>query len=90
MKWSRNFLLEKIDSLIPHRKAAKLGIPEALEKAAIELFLLDEGHHNGSYRAYVISSALVELRESGVLEFGTVCKDWGTEFTTDKSMKQVR
>ena len=76
MKWSREYVWSKVLELTPYAKEASMNLPEALKSSAIELFLLDEGHHNGSYRAYVITEALKELRDVGHFTFGDVNEDW--------------
>lgn len=76
MKWSYEYVWSKVDEIVPHAKVAKMSLPEALKDAAIALFMKEEGHHNGSYRAYVVSEALHELKHWGHLSFGTVNEDW--------------
>lgn len=77
MKWSREFVWSKVLELVPHAKISGMNLPEGLKQAAIELFLLDESRQIGSYRAYVIAEALLELRDVGNFTFGEVCMDWG-------------
>lgn len=62
--------------LTPYAKEVNMNLPEALKSSVIELFLLDEGHHSGSYRAYVIAEAIKELRDVGHLTFGEMSEDW--------------
>jgi len=76
MKWSREYVWSKVLELTPYAKEASMNLPEALKSSAIQLFLLDEGHHSGSYRAYVISEALKELHEVGHFTFGDISEDW--------------
>ena len=76
MKWSKDYVQSKIIEIVPHQEFSKQSLPEALKDAAVELFLKDEGFHNGSYRAYVIMVALKELRKDGYLSFGSVNEDW--------------
>ena len=70
------FGLNKVDSIIPGAKSFGYALPEALKACAVELFLLDEGHHNGSYRAYVVAACITELKEVGFLTEGSVKEDW--------------
>jgi hypothetical protein len=76
MKWKIDYVWTKIESVIPDARSFGYAIPEALKAAAIELFILDEGHHNGSFRAYVISTCLLELKAVGYLTEGTISEDW--------------
>ncbi|MNV95804.1 hypothetical protein D3C71_1907400 [compost metagenome] len=77
MKWSHEYVWSKVEELVPNARLCGYDLPKAVEKAAVELFLLDEGMHNGSYRAYVIEECIKELRSKGWLDFGDVEVDWG-------------
>lgn len=73
MKWSSKYVWSKVDEIIPHVKAAEtMDLPQALREAAVELFMKVE---NGTYRAYVISECLHELKHWGRLSFGTIEQD---------------
>lgn len=76
MKWTQEFVWEKIESIIPTARLSGASLPEALRDAAVNLFLVDEGYHNGSYRAYVIKTCIKELRAQGWLTFGGIDEDW--------------
>lgn len=76
MKWTYNYVWEKVESVIPTAREFGFVLPQALEKAAVKLFLEGEGPDTGSYRAYVISEGIKELKTKGFLEFGDVEKDW--------------
>ena len=76
MKWSYKYVWEKVESIVPGAKEWGYDLPEALKVCAVELFLSGEGSLTGSYRAYVIEQALLELRRVGWLEFGSVDEDW--------------
>lgn len=76
MKWTKDFVWEKIESVVPNIRLSGASMPEALKTAAVYLFILNEGYHSGSYRAYVIQSALKELQSFGFLTFGDVAEDW--------------
>lgn len=76
MKWSNEYVWSKIVSILPNARHAGNDLPSALNQAAVELFLLNEGLHNGSYRAYVIEECIKEIRSKGWLDFGDVDKDW--------------
>lgn len=76
MKWKLDYVWDKVESVIPNARSFGYAIPEALKAAAIELFLVDEGHHNGSYRAYVIGACILELKSVGYLTEGTITEDW--------------
>lgn len=76
MKWKTEFVWSKVESVIPNARSFGYAIPEALKAAAVELFLSDEGHLNGSYRAYVIGACITELKTVGYLTEGTVEEDW--------------
>lgn len=75
MKWSYEYVWSKVEEIVPHAKIAKMDLPEALKASAITLFLKGEGSRD-SYRAYVISEALHELKHWGHLSFATVNEDW--------------
>lgn len=76
MKWTQEFVWEKIESVVPNIRLSGAAMPEALKMAAVDLFLLGEGRHSGSYRAYVIESALKELYSASFMTFGDVDRDW--------------
>lgn len=76
MKWTEDYVWAKIDSIIPGAKSFGYAIPEALKSCAVELFLENEGRHNGSYRAYVIEKCILELKDTGFLTCGSVSEDW--------------
>lgn len=77
MKWTQEFVWEKIESVVPNIRLSGAEMPEALKMAAVNLFLLGEGQHSDSYRAYVIECALKELYNTGFMTFGDVDRDWG-------------
>lgn len=76
MKWTYDFVWTKVESLVPNARLCGYALPEALKQAAVELFLLDENHHNGSYRSYVVSDCIKELKTVGYLTQGSVEEDW--------------
>jgi hypothetical protein len=76
MKWTQEYVWEKIESIIPNAAISELALPEALNCAALGLFLLDETEDDGSYRAYVIKTCIEELRSQGWLTFGDKDEDW--------------
>lgn len=76
MKWTYDYVWGKIESVIPDAKSFGYQIPEALKAAAVELFLKNEGKNTGSYRAYVIETCIIELKDVGYLTSGTVEVDW--------------
>lgn len=76
MKWKISYVWDKIESVIPNARSFGYEVPEALKAAAVELFLKDEGNHNGSYRAYVISTCILEIKSVGYLTQGDVDEDW--------------
>lgn len=76
MKWTTEYVWDKVESIIPVARICGYQLPEALKAAAVELFLMDEGLHNGSYRAYVISECILELKNTGFLTSGGVDEDW--------------
>lgn len=76
MKWTTEYVWAKVDSVIPGAKSFGYELPEALRAAAVELFLLGEGLHSGSYRGYVIEICIKELKSVGYLTSGTVDEDW--------------
>lgn len=76
MKWTQEYVWSKVEEIVPTARIAEMALPEALEDAAVNLFLLDEGMHNGSYRAYVVEVCIKELRSQGWLTFGEISEDW--------------
>ena len=77
MKWTQEYVWEKVESVVPNARLSYNALPEALNRAAVDLFLQSEVRHTGSYRAYVIEACILELRQNGLLSFGSVGKDWG-------------
>lgn len=77
MKWTAEYVWEKVESIIPGAQSFGYALPEALKACAIELFLNNESHHNGSYRAYVVEKCILELKQVGYLTSGNVSEDWG-------------
>lgn len=76
MKWSEDYVWSKIEQVVPNARLCGYALPEALKAAAIEFFLIDEGAHCGSWRAWVVEACIKELRETGSLSFGSVDVDW--------------
>ena len=74
--WTEEYVWQKIESVVPYARLSGMVMPKALEKAAVELFLMGEGEHNGSWRALVVEECLKSLNERGFLTFGDVGKDW--------------
>lgn len=76
MKWTQEYVWEKIESVVPNIRLSGAAMPEALKIAAVDLFLMNEGYHCGSYRSYVIETALKELYSEGFMTFGDKNEDW--------------
>lgn len=76
MKWTQDYVWSKVEQMVPNAQLAGMSLPEALKAAAVEFFLVDEGAHCGSYRAWVVEACLKELREQGFITFGTIDEDW--------------
>lgn len=73
MKWTRDFVWSKVAGVAPHVVPAGLSLPEALKDAAINCFLRED---NLSYASLVVRVSLSELKEAGILTFGSVNEDW--------------
>lgn len=76
MKWTQEYVWDKIESIIPYARKCEYVLPQALKDAAVKLFLLSETEDSGSYRAYVIKVCLEELNEKGWLDCGEIDEDW--------------
>lgn len=76
MKWKLDYVWDKVESVVPNARSFGYAIPEALKAAAVELFIIGEGHHNGSFRAYVICDCILELKSVGYLTEGNITEDW--------------
>ena len=88
--WTEEYVWQKIESVVPYARLSGMVMPKALEKAAVELFLMGEGEHNGSWRAYVVEECLKALKAKGFLEFGDVEQDWGYRVDNSNETKKEK
>lgn len=73
MKCSYEYVWSKVVEVAPHVVPAGLNLPEALKAAAINCFMAND---TLSYPSLVIRVSLQELKDTGVLTFGSVSEDW--------------
>jgi hypothetical protein len=74
MKFSQDCANKAIRIFVPDIAASKKALPEALNMAAVEVFLLNGKNHTAEkgVAEAVIRVAIKEIREKGSLSFGTV------------------
>lgn len=80
MKFKCNYVWSKVLKYCAHAHFANMDLPEALKNAAIDIFMRENAYpkvYVPEYDKYVIHTAIAELNETGYLEFGHVCEDWG-------------
>lgn len=74
MKFSQDCVKKAIRVFVPDLAASKKALPEALNMAAVEIFLLNGNGHtvDKGVAEAVIRVAIKEIREKGSLSFGNV------------------
>jgi hypothetical protein len=87
MQFSRELTWKAVEVVLPHLKTLKennisVNLTDALKDAAVELFI---AHNNSTdtrggtdwkYSEFIISRALLELKENGWLTFGDQEQFW--------------
>lgn len=76
MKWTIDYVWEKVESVIPNARSFGYVLPEALKAAAVEMFINEQSTIRGDWTAYVISECIKEIKCKGYLESGSISEDW--------------
>lgn len=74
MAYSKKQVQAVLKSILKPEQIESLGMPRAIEEAAIELFLQDEMYNSQEY-VDILREALSDLRDSGSLNYQSTTKE---------------
>lgn len=69
MRYTQAVIVRAIARFLPPEMLKRLQVPEALEKAAVEIFITKA---EDGFAARIIREALQEIRSTGHIEYGTM------------------
>lgn len=74
MAYSKKQLRNVLGSILKVGQIKSLGIPRAIEEAAVTLFMQDEIYNSQEY-VDILREALCDLRDSGSLNYQSASKE---------------